>query len=246
MIYTIATQKGGTGKTTTAAILAQAAAYTGKKALAVDLDPQGNLSYFLAADANKPGSYNLLHGTPAAEVIQGTPQGLFVIPASAELQTEKSGRGTARRLQSALEPVKNYFDIIIIDTAPTAGELQYNALQAADRLIIPLTADAFNLQSLAQITGAAAQIKASNPELKIAGVLLTQYDARTILNRQMRQMLIDNAAAQGIPFLGEVRKAIAVQEAAALQQSLYEYSLNSKPAADYFYIYKRLIEQEAK
>lgn len=244
MIYTIATQKGGTGKSTTAAALAQAAAYKGKTALAIDLDPQANLTYCLAADQTQPGSYDLLHGAAASSVTQTTAQGIDVIAASPDLQTETSGAGTARRLQKALEPVKRQYDIIVIDTPATAGELQYNALQAADRLIIPLEADAYNLQSLAQITDAAQQIKGSNPGLKIAGVLLTQYDPRPIINRQLQEQLIKNAKAQGIPFLGAVRKAVAVKEAAALRLSLFEYAPKCKPAADYMSIYKRLMKQE--
>lgn len=244
MIYTIATQKGGTGKTTTAAALAQAAAYKGKTVLAIDLDPQGNLSYCLAADDNQPGSYDLLHGAPAADVIQTTPQGIDVIAASPDLQTETSGTGTARRLQKALEPVKDKYDIIIIDTPATAGELQYNALQAADRVIIPLEADAYNLQSLAQTTDAAAQIKGSNPALSFAGVIMTQYDPRPVINRQLEEMLKQNAAAQNIPYLGAIRKAVAVKEAAALQLSLYDYAPKSKPAADYMNIFKQLMKQE--
>lgn len=240
MIYTIATQKGGTGKTTTAAALAQAAAHKSKTALAIDLDPQGNLTYCLAADPDRAGSYDLLHGAEAAETIQTTPQSIDVMAASPDLQTETSGKGTARRLQNALEPVKDQYDIIIIDTPATAGELQYNALQAADRLLIPLEADAYNLQSLAQITDAAQQIKISNPGMSIAGVLLTQYDPRPVLSRQLLDMLKENAAAQGIPFLGTVRKAVAVKEAAALQLSLFEYAPKSKPAADYMKIYEML------
>lgn len=244
MIYTIATQKGGTGKTTTAAVIAQAAAYTGKKALAIDLDPQCNLTYSLAADDKRPGSYDLLHGAHAAEVIQTTAQGIDVIPASPALQTETSGPGSARRLQEALTPIKSSYDLIIIDTPATAGELQYNALQAADRLIIPLEADAYNLQSLAQITDAADQIRNSNPGLQIAGILLTQYDPRPVINRQLQEMLKNAAAAQAIPFLGSVRKAVAIKEAAALQLSLFKYAPRSKPAADYMDIFKELMKQE--
>lgn len=240
MIYTIATQKGGTGKTTTAAALAQAAAYTGKKALAIDLDPQGNLTFAFAADAGAPGSYELLNGAPIEEVIQSTAQGVDIIAASPNLQTEKSAPGSARRLQEALEPIKRKYSIIIIDTPATAGELQYNALQAADRLLIPLHADTYNAQSLYQITAAAEQIKQSNPRLKIAGVILTQYDGRATISRQLREILEATAGLLKIPFLGTVRKAIAVQEAAALQRSLFEYAPKSNPAADYMQIFKSL------
>lgn len=240
MIYTIATQKGGTGKTTTAAALAQAAAYTGKKALAIDLDPQGNLSFALAADATAPGSYELLNGSPVEEVIQTTPQGVDVITASPNLQTEKSSPGSARRLQEALEPIKRKYSVIVIDTPATAGELQYNALQAADRLLIPLQADTYNAQSLYQIAAVAEQIKQSNPRLKIAGAILTQYDTRTTLSRQLRDILEATAKVLKIPFLGTVRHAIAVQEAAALQRSLFDYAPKSNPAIDYMQIFNTL------
>lgn len=243
-IYTIATQKGGTGKTTTAAVLAQAAAYKGKRVLAVDLDPQANLTYCLAADSGLPGSYALLHGTPVEYAIQTTAQGIDIIAASAALQTEKSAAGSARRLQTALEPISNNYDLCIVDTPATPGELVYNSLQAADRLLIPLEADAYNLQSLRQITEAAGQIQGSNPKLKIAGIILTMYDRRPVINRQLRQMLIDNAEAQGIAFLGEIRKAVAVQEAAALQQSLYVYDPKCKPATDYMAVFEKLEQQE--
>lgn len=248
-IYAIAVQKGGTGKTTTAAAIAQAAAHretTRKRlrVLAIDLDPQGNLSFALAADTNKPGSFELLEGTPARYLIQKSPQGMDVIPASWSLSTITSAPGSARRLQKALEPIKDDYDIIIIDTPPTAGELQYNALQAATRLIIPLETDAYNLQSLQQITAAARQFQKSNPELLPAGVLLTKYDGRATINKQLRQAVENAASRAGIPFLGAVRKSVAVQEAAALQVSLFDYAPRSNPAADYKQIFKTIMKQE--
>lgn len=240
MILTVINQKGGSGKTTTAGAIAQAAAYKGKKALAVDLDPQANLTYILAADSNRPGSYELLRGTPAAEVIQTTPQNIDVIPAAWSLQTEKTGPGSARRLQKALEPVKNNYDIVIIDTPPTPGELQYNAMQAADGLIIPLQTDIYNIRALQQIEATAAQIRKSNDRLRIKGIILTQYDRRPIINRQLKNNLEAEAYKKVIPYLGEVRKSVAIQEAAALRKSIFEYAPNSKPAQDYLLIYEIL------
>lgn len=244
-IITIAVQKGGTGKTTTAAALAQAAAYKGRRVLAIDLDPQGNLSVTLAAQMipEAGNSYNLLMGLPAADLIQTTEQGIDVIPACLDLATISSGKGSARRLQRALEPIKNNYDLIVIDT-PTAAELQYNALQAATGLIIPLQADSYNIQSLYQTTDIARQIQGSNPDLSISGIVLTQYDGRSTIARQMKETITGKAAAMGVPCLGTVRAAVAVKEAAALQQSLFEYAPKCKPAADYLAIYETITKQE--
>ena len=238
-IYTVAIQKGGTGKTTTAAAIAQAAAYRGKRALAIDLDPQSNLSFALGADANRPGSFDLLNGAAAADLVQHV-HGVDVIPASWNLSTITSGRGSARRLQRALEPLKGRYSLIVIDTPPTAGELQYNALQAATGLIIPLEADIFNLQSLYQMTNTARQIQKTNQGLEITGFLLTQFDGRSTLARQLKDTITTRAAAVGVPFLGVIRAAVAVKEAAALQQSLFEYAPKSKPAQDYLQIFDAL------
>lgn len=243
MIITIAIQKGGTGKSTTAAVLAQAAAHDGRKVLAIDLDPQGNLSFALAADTSKPGSYDLLQGTSPGQLIQRSAQGMDVIPANWNLATVTSGRGSARRLQTALKPVKKNYDYIIIDTPPTAGELQYNALQAADGLIIPLQADIFNLQSLYQITGTAQQIQGSNPALSVLGYVLTQYDGRSTITRQMKETIETKAAGMNVPYLGAIRAAVAVKEAAALQRSLFDYAPKSKPAQDYMELYTKITER---
>lgn len=244
-IIAVAVQKGGTGKTTTAAALAQAAVYQGRRVLAIDLDPQGNLSQAAAAQITPEGgnSYNLLTGLPAAQLIQTTGQGLDIIPACLDLTTISSGRGSARRLQRAIEPIKDNYDLIIIDTPPTAGELLYNAIQAATGAVIPLQADSYNIQSLYQIADIIEQFKKSNPGLVFAGVLLTMYDGRTKHARAIRDILKEQAAGLGLPYLGEVRRSIAVQEAATLRRSLFVYAPNSKPAADYLTLYKRITQE---
>lgn len=233
MIVTIANQKGGTAKSTTAAALAQAAAHTGRRCLALDLDPQGNLSFFLAADTNRAGAFEVLDGQPAAEAIQHTADKLDVIPASWNLQTISSGRGSARRLRAALDPIAAQYDLIVIDTPPTAGELQYNALMASDNLIIPLQADIVGLQGLYQMADTARQIQQSNPALTLTGFILTRHGGRSTLAQQMAETIRARAAEMGIPFLMAIREAVAIREAQTLQRSLYEYAPKSKPAADY-------------
>lgn len=232
-IIAVAIQKGGTGKTTTAAAITQAAVYKGRKVLAIDLDPQANLTFTLNADATGKGSYEFLQG--AADTVQHLTPLLDVIPASISLALQENG--STRKLQKALEPIKDNYDLIVIDTPPTAGELQYNALQAATGLIIPLQADTYNLQSLYQMCNTAQAAQVNNPGLKIMGFIFTQHDNRSRIVQQMKETITVKATAMGVPYLGTIRAAAVVKEAAALQQSLFEYAPNSKPAIDYLTLF---------
>lgn len=236
----IAAIKGGTGKTTTAAALAQAAVKDGRKVLAVDLDPQANLSYVIGADQNRRGAYHLLTGTPAGELLQDTAQGIAVISGSPDLSTIQTAPGSGRRLREALEPVREEYDICIIDTPPTFGELIYNALYAADALLIPLEADTNSLQGLYQITDIAGQIKKGNAGLQIAGTVITRYDGRAKFNRYLKDVIAEKGAASGAPLITVIRAGISVREAAAMQESLFDYAPASKPAADYMELYRAI------
>lgn len=241
-IITAAVIKGGTGKTTTCAALAQAAANAGKKVLAVDLDPQANFTFAIGADQNRPGCYQLLNGTPAAQLVQDTEQGIHAIAASPDLATVKTTPASAKRLQRALEPLRGHYDLIIIDTPPQMGELTYNALQAATGLIIPLETDTNSLQGLYHITDIAQQMQHSNPALSIIGVILTRYDNRPKINRYIRCVIDEKGQEIGAPLLMEIRNGVAIREAAAMQQSLYDYAPHSKPAVDYKKLYKTIME----
>jgi len=243
-IITTAVIKGGTGKTTTAAALAQAAAADGQKVLAIDLDPQANLTFFLQADQNQPGAYQLLHGTPAADLVQHSPQGLDVIAASPDLTTEKTTPGSAKRLQRAIEPIKKGYDLIVIDTGPQMGELLFNALQAATGLLIPLEADTNALEGLYQIAEIARQIQNSNPALQILGTVLTRFDARPKINRALQEAIATAGAELEAPLLGIIRPGTAIKEAQTLQLNLFEHAPKSNPAQDYKKIYETI--QEAK
>lgn len=241
-ILTTAVIKGGTGKTTTAAALAQAAAAAGKKVLAIDLDPQANFTFFIGADQNTPGSYQLLHGAEPGQLIQQTAQGIAAIAASPDLATERTTPASAKRLQQAIEPLKGEFDLIIIDTPPQMGELTFNALQAATGLIIPLETDNSSLQGLYQITDIAHQMQRSNPALSIIGVILTRYDNRPKLNRYLRDVIADKGQEIGAPFLMGIRPGIAIREAQAMQQSIFDYAARSNPAQDYKTLYEMIQE----
>ena len=242
-IYTTAAIKGGTGKSTTAAALSQAAAAAGKKVLAIDLDPAGNLSMMIGADLNAAGSYELLHGKDPAALIQETEQGVDVIPGSAKLSEEVTKGSSSLRLQDALAKLRKKYQYIFIDTPPTMGELVRNALQASTGLIIPLEADTSSVQGLYNICDIAHGIQVSNPGLKITGVLLTRYDGRANLNKYLRDSIEAAGKEVGAPFLGVIRPGIAIKTAQALGKSLYQYAPRSNPAQDYMAIFKTIAKR---
>lgn len=239
-IISTAIIKGGTGKTTTAAALAQAAAADGQRVLCIDLDAQGNLSLALAADVNTPGSYELLLGEDPGELIQTTKQKLDVIPAGPNLVTLTTKTGSAWRLQKALLPIRDNYDLIIIDTPPQIGEVTFNALQASTGIISALVTDNFSLQGLYQIADIAAQVQKSNAELQHIGAMISRYDGRGKIYRMMRDVIASKCKELDIDFYGAVRAGVAIGEAQALQLSLFDYAPNSKQAQDYNAIYSAI------
>lgn len=240
-IITAAIIKGGTGKTTTAAALAQAARFRKKKVLAVDIDPQANLTAFLAGDDEHAGSYDILHGEDVKQAIQTTPQGIDLLAACPDLAAEKTTGGSAKRLEKALLPVKEKYDFIFIDTPPQMGELTFNALQASDGLMIPLETDASSISGLYQVADIAAQMKERSAKaLSLYGVILTRYRARAKINQYIQKEVKAAADDVAAPYLGEIRDGIAIREAQALRKSLFEYAPRSNPAQDYMKLFDKI------
>lgn len=248
-VFAVSSQKGGTGKTSTAAAIATAAHHAGQKALAVDLDPQGSLTHILRGNGNAPGSYEILRGTPAASVIQRREGFPDLIPASLQLagaDAENSNRpGRDFLLQGALEPVRGLYDIIVIDTPPTLGTLLVNALTASDGVIIPVQADTFAMQSVYQLTDTIKQVQQyCNKSLTISGVLVTRYSSRTVLARDLKESLESKCSALGVHvFKTPIREGVAIKEAHTLQESLFEYAPRSNPAQDYMQLMAELKER---
>jgi chromosome partitioning protein len=169
-------------KTTTAHALATGLISKGYKVLVVDTDPQGNISYAMQANINGKGLYEAMREeTTAAEIIQHTPQG-DIIPSTLLLTAadlEFTQRGREYILNSVLEPVKEKYSHIVIDSPPTLGILTINALVACTDVIIPLTADIFALQGLSQLYRNIDRVKKfCNKNVHIAGLLLTRYSSR--------------------------------------------------------------------
>ena len=245
-IISVANQKGGTAKTSTAHALATGAAYKGKRSLAIDFDPQGNLSFTMGADASRAGAYELMkQQAKAAQIVQYTSQG-DIIPASLNLAAadiEFSGKpGRDFFLQAALEPLQDAYDVVVIDTPPTLGTLLVNALTASDEVIIPMNADILSLQGLYQLAETIDQVKSfCNKGLKVTGILLTRYSGRTVLARDIKETIEAKCAELGIPVLNTViRDGVAVREAQTTQESLFAYAPNSNPAKDYLQLFDEI------
>jgi chromosome partitioning protein len=195
IVYAIANQKGGVGKTTTAVNVAACIAEAGYETLLVDVDPQGNATTGLGAERDgAPGLYDVLGGdVPAAEAIQGTGiEHLSLLISTPDLAgaTMELPRlpGSEGRLREALAGVRDRFAFTLLDCPPSLGPLTVNALVAADRVIVPVQTEYFALEGLAGLLDTLALIQRElNPRLTVAGMLLTMHDSRTKLAQDVER-----------------------------------------------------------
>ena len=193
-IISVANQKGGVGKTTTAINLAACLALSGQKVLIIDIDPQGNASSGLGVNLreSQKGIYELLAGNASLDqVIYPTEiDTLKIIPSSVDLagaEIELVGRDHREKILSmALNGVNAEYEFIVIDCPPSLGLLTLNALTVSQSVLIPMQCEYYALQGLNQLLKTLKRIQKSiNPDLKVEGILLTMYDARTLLNGQV-------------------------------------------------------------
>lgn len=239
MVITIAFGKGGSCKTTTAAALVNYLISKGKSVLAVDCDPQGNFTFALKGNTAAHGLHSILiDGMAAADVIQTTEQA-DLIAAGLDLaaaETAISNRpGRDFILRKALEPLRDKYDYIVLDTQPDLNSIIINALTAADAVLLPIQANSFSIMGLYQMQTTISQVQQyCNPSLKVAGIVLTKYKPRQTLAKDLRESIAEQAQEMGTRLFDTyIREGTAVEQAQALQQSLFDYAPNSNPAKDY-------------
>lgn len=245
-ITAIINQKGGVGKTTTVAALADGLHRRGFTALAVDADAQGSLSFIMGVEAQQ-GIYEALKGSPAAELIHSTPQGdlLPSTPALIGADLEFTQTGREYMLRDALEPISDRYTHIIIDCPPQLGILTVNALTAATDVVIPMGADILSLQGMGQLYDTISKVKRyCNPGLQIAGLLITRY-RRAILSRDLAEVIGDQAKQIGTGiYATQIREGVTVKEAQTMQQSLYARNPKANPSIDYNAFVEEYLKQE--
>ena len=240
MIITVSNQKGGVGKTTTSAALAAGFSMAGKKVLCIDLDPQGNLGFCLGLDMETGYTVlDALKGTvPVKDAVIRTE--LCDILAS-DITLSSSGLEEVRQehreliLRDTLDPILKNYDYVIIDTPPALNLLTVNAYAVSDYLIIPMASDILSLVGLSQLRETVETVKVRlNPKLKVMGILLTRYNGRTCLARDVLEMAGQLAAQMNTKvFESKIRNGVAVAEAPAHGENIFIYSPRSAAVKDY-------------
>lgn len=238
-------QKGGVGKSTTVHAFGAGLALMEFKVLFIDLDPQGNLSYALGLSGDVTSFEVIVSQVKIDGAIQNYESwdGIAASPelSAADIILTKTGK--EYRLKEALEIIRDRYDYIIIDTPPALGILTINALTACTGVIIPAQADIFSLQGIGQVYNTIKAVKQyCNQSLVIKGILLTRFNSRSILSRDVSDMISDTASKlQTIVYETAIRESVSVREAQAKQQDIFSYAPKSNPANDYMAFIKEFL-----
>ncbi|RXP63551.1 ParA family protein [Lutibacter sp. HS1-25] len=251
-IIAIANQKGGVGKTTTTVNLAAALGVLEKKVLLIDADPQANASSGLGiiVDEVEIGTYQLLeHAATAKEAIVATTSpNVDIIPAHIDLVAieielvDKNNREFM--LKEILQEIKDDYDYILIDCAPSLGLITLNALVAADSVIIPIQCEYFALEGLGKLLNTIKSIqKIHNPDLDIEGLLLTMYDSRLRLSNQVVEEVSKHF--QDMVFKTIIQRNVRLSEAPSYGESIIAYDATSKGAVNYINLANEILKQNS-
>ncbi len=244
-VLVFANQKGGVAKTTTTLNLGVALAEHGHRVLAIDLDPQGNLtmSQGMNPDAIERSMFDVLvHRLPISEVIHKAEIDIAVSSidlAGAELALS-SLIGRERALEKALVEVRGTYDYILVDTPPSLGLLTINAFVAATGVIVPVQCEYLSLRGLVQLENTLSMVRENlNPDVKVEGILPTMLDSRTLHSREAIEILEENFGE--LVYKTRIRKTVRYAEAPVKGQSILKYDPNGSAAEAYRELAKEVL-----
>lgn len=251
-IIAIANQKGGVGKTTTSVNLAASLGVLEKKVLLIDADPQANASSGLGIDVESVeiGTYQILEhsNTPEEAIVKSTSPNVDIIPAHIDLVAieielvDKENR--EYMLKQALEKIKDDYDYILIDCAPSLGLLTLNALTAADSVLIPIQCEYFALEGLGKLLNTIKSVqKIHNTNLDIEGLLLTMYDSRLRLSNQVVEEVQKHF--NEMVFKTIIQRNVKLSEAPSFGESIIAFDATSKGATNYLSLAEEIIKKNS-
>ncbi len=243
----IINQKGGVGKTTTAFALAAALGKAGKKTLSIDLDSQRNLSYAMGANTSEKHVLSVLQAsTTLEESIQTVPEGdiLASSPFLVAAESMFTQVGKEFLLKESLSSLGDRYDYCILDAPPTLGIMTINALTASHGVVIPAQADIFSFQGIEDLAMNMESIrKYFNPQLQIDGILLTRYNGRSIVTREVSELMERNAGKLHCKlFESRIRECSALKESQVMQENIFDYAPKSNAAQDYLAFTQEILE----
>ena len=250
MIVAIANQKGGVGKTTTAINLASALALHGKSTLLIDLDPQANSTLsFVERENFKKTAYDLISDSACVlkDVIQKTKQdNLWVVPSHislAKLEANLVGELDSHfRLKDKISPVRKKFSYVVIDCPPTLGLLTVNALVSATHLLIPIQSSYFALEGTDDLLETIEKVRTrANTRLKILGVLITMFDRRTSLSRDIKSQI--NKVFGNKVFKTVISRNVRLEESPAYKETIFDFAPESAGARDYYSLCEEVMDR---
>jgi chromosome partitioning protein len=247
-VLALANQKGGVAKTTTTLNLGVALRGLGARVLAIDLDPQSNLSMSQGIDVETlgVGMYHVLTGSASlSEIIEA--REIDIAPAGIELAGAElalsSAIGRERTLQRAMRPVRDLYDVILIDTPPSLGLLTINAMVASDGVIVPVQCEYLSLRGLAQLNQTLQQVRENlSPKVDIVGILPTMYDGRTIHGREAVSLLEESFGDR--VYKTRIGKTIRFAEAPVQGMSVIRYDSDGQAARWYRQLGREVAERE--